>query len=54
MEKNYSEAMKWYEKSAAQGSSDAQRHLGHMYFAGLGMEKDYEKALEWYNKVNGE
>jgi tetratricopeptide (TPR) repeat protein len=48
--KDYSEALKWYRKSAEQGDEDAQNNLGYMYKEGLGVAKDYSEALKWYRK----
>ena len=49
--KNYEEAVKWYEKAAEQGYPMAQVNLGLMYDDGRGVEQNYEKALELYRKA---
>ncbi len=48
--KNYKEAVKWWRKSAKQGSSSAQANLGHMYAQGLGVDKDMSMAKYWTKK----
>lgn len=47
---NYSEMLKWYRKSAAQGHPLAQNDLGDMYANGEGVSKSYIEALKWYLK----
>ena len=49
--KNYEEAVKWYEKAAEQGYSMAQVNLGNMYANSKGVEQNYEEAAEWYKKA---
>ena len=49
--KDYSEALKWYQKSAAQGNTSAQTSLGWMYEKGYGVAKSYSEALKWYRKA---
>ena len=51
VEQDYAEAVKWYRKSAAQGSADAQFNLGLMYFKGQCVEQDDEEAVEWFRKA---
>ena len=48
--KDYSEAVKWYRKSADQGFSTAQHNLGYMYRHGKGVTENNEEALKWYRK----
>ena len=48
IKQDYTEAIKWYRKSAEQGNSDAQYSLGFMYERGHGVEEDYEEAIKWY------
>ena len=48
--KDYSEAVKWYRKSAEQGNASAQYSLGWMYRNGYGVDKDYGEAVRWYRK----
>ena len=49
--KDYSEAIKWYRKSAYLGNVYAYYNLGRMYENGYGVTKDYEGAVEWYHKA---
>ena len=51
VEKNFSEAAKWYEKAAEQGVVDAQNNLSGAYFDGRGVEKNYAEALKWFRKA---
>ena len=51
VEKDYSEAVKWYKKAADQGYAGAQCNLGVMYENGYGVEKDYSEAAKWYRKA---
>ncbi|MGM9517494.1 MAG: zinc-ribbon domain-containing protein [Acidaminococcus sp.] len=47
----YEEAIRWYEKEAAEQDGTACLYLGQLAEAGKGMEKDETKALEWYGKA---
>jgi len=47
----YKEAVKWYQKAADQGDSDALNNLGIMYENGQGVEKDRQKAYDLYKKA---
>ena len=51
MEKNISEAIKWYEKAGNQGSAYAQNNLGDKYRDGLEIKQDYIEAIKWYRKA---
>ena len=46
--KDYSEALKWYRKAAEMGHASGQNTLGYMYKNGLGVAKDYAEAFKWY------
>ena len=46
--KNISEAIKWWDRAAHLGSKGAQHNLGLMYFLGQGVEKNLSKAREYY------
>ena len=48
VEKNYREAVKWYEESAKQGDADAQYSLGVHYYNGTGVIQNYKKAYAMY------
>jgi TPR repeat protein len=49
--KDYSEAIKWYRKSAEQGNATAQCNLGVMYENGNGVPKKKSEAVKWYQKA---
>lgn len=51
-DKNYTEAEKWYRKSAEQGYAPAQYELGAMYYydAEKGIKQDFSEALKWFKK----
>ncbi|MDR3218064.1 MAG: sel1 repeat family protein [Dysgonamonadaceae bacterium] len=49
-EKNYSEAKRYFEKSAKQGNAIGQNNLGLMYENGYGVIKDYNEAVRWYRE----
>ncbi len=48
-EKNYKQAKEWFEKSAIQGSADAQYNLAVMYENGQHVKQDYVTAAMWYS-----
>jgi TPR repeat protein len=50
-ETNFSEALKWFRKSAAKGNADAQTALGQMYEDGEGVKQSYVLAAKWYRKA---
>ncbi len=47
---DYSEAVRWYRKSAEQGNADAQLELGVKYEYGPGVSQDYSEAVRWTRK----
>lgn len=47
---SYTEAVKWYRKSAEQGNASAQYNLGYCYEYGYGVEQSYTEAVKWYRK----
>ena len=49
--KSYTEAVRWWEKSAVQGMDLAQTRLGWAYENGIGLPLSYAKAVEWYQKA---
>ena len=49
--KDYTEAVKWYRKSAEKGNANGQFNLGYMYDKGLGVAQDYTEAVRWYRKA---
>ena len=48
---NYTEAVKWYRRAAAQEDAQAQHNLGYAYFNGQGVRQDYGLAVEWFRKA---
>ena len=52
VEKNYTIAISYYEKSASNGNEIAEYALGYIYYEGIGVEKDYLKAIEHFKKAN--
>ena len=48
---DYAEAVRWYLRAAAHGSTDAEYSLGHMYSCGQGVQRDNEKAIEWFRRA---
>jgi TPR repeat protein len=42
-----SEAVKWFQKAAAQGNPHAEYQLGTIYYAGEMAKKDYPTAFKW-------
>ncbi len=48
---DYSKAVSWYRKAAAQGHAVAQNNLGVMYALGKGVQKNDAKAVEWFRKA---
>ena len=47
VQQDYTEAIKWYRKSAEQGNAVAQYNLGVMYNKGHGLQKDNVQAYAW-------
>ena len=45
---DYDQALKWYRLAADKGNAAAQKSLGYMYDAGLGVKQDYDQAVKWY------
>lgn len=48
--KDYTQAFFWAEKSAKQGNPFGQYVLGSLYYNGVGVKKDYKEALYWYKE----
>ncbi|MBL1142624.1 MAG: sel1 repeat family protein [Proteobacteria bacterium] len=48
-ERNYQQAIEWFEKSATQGFADAQYNLAVMYENGQHVQQDYTIAAMWYS-----
>ena len=51
MERNYEQALRWFEKAAAQGNSAAMEQMGYLSERGLGGKFDVQKAKSWYEKA---
>ncbi len=51
MQKNQSEAVKWFQQSAEQGYALAQNHLGYCYAEATGISRNYEEAVKWWIKA---
>ncbi len=48
VEKDHSEAVKWFRKAAERGDANGQNNLGCMYQNGYGVDKDYAEAMKWF------
>ncbi len=48
---DFAEAMKWYRKSADQGSAIAQLMLAQMYANGEGVDTNLDESAKWYRKA---
>ena len=48
IEKNYTEALEWFERSANNGYEPAQFEAGYFYYSGDFIDIDYEKALKYF------
>lgn len=51
VDKDYTEAAKWWHKAVDQGNIEAQASLGWMYEKGLGVTKNYAEAFNCYLKA---
>jgi len=49
--KNYTQALKWYEKSKAQGFAPAYRNVGCLYEHDAGISKSYPEAARHYQQA---
>jgi TonB family protein len=50
-QRDYSKALAWYRKAAAQGNPAAENDIGWLYQNGWGAEQDYAAAAIWYRKA---
>jgi ankyrin repeat protein len=48
VERDYTEAIKWFRAASDQGHAKAQYNLGRMYDEGSGVTKNFNKAVGWY------
>ena len=49
MNKDETQAFKWYSQAALAGNAEAQVNLASAYAQGLGVDKDLVKAYAWYS-----
>ena len=47
----FSEAFRWFQKSALKGNKNAQHMLGLMYYDGDGAKRNYGDAKSWFEKA---
>ena len=52
VQKNESEALKWFERAANHGNECGMYNSGFLYREGRGTELDYYKALYWFQKAS--
>ena len=50
-QKDYTNAMKWYQASASQNYGNGIYNIGILYKNGQGVEKNKAEALNWFNKA---
>jgi TPR repeat protein len=48
---NYPQAMVWYRKAAALGSTEAEFRIGFLFETGRGVARDDKLAADWYRKA---
>jgi TPR repeat protein len=51
LKRNHAEAIKWYRIAADQGDPRAQKALGDMNNAGVGMPQNYAEAMKWWRRA---
>jgi len=51
--KDYTQAVKWWQKAAEQGDAAGQQLLGVAYYKGAGVPQDYVEAHKWANLAAG-
>jgi len=51
VQRDDTEAVKWFSKAAEQGKSDALQLVGFMYARGTGVAQDDGEAVKWYRKA---
>lgn len=49
--RDYTEAMRLYRLSAAQGNPVAQFRIGYLYEKGWGVAQDDDQVMQWYEKA---
>jgi uncharacterized protein len=50
--KDYAQALRWFQKAAAQGHTGSRIKLGYMYAEGLGTPRDAEAAYTWITSAS--
>ena len=50
VDQDYTEAIKWFAKSAELGDARAMNNLGIMFMYGRGVKQDYTEAIKWFAK----
>ncbi len=50
-DQDFTEALRWFEMSAAFNDAHALVMIGSMYYHGQGVQKNYRKAMEYYKKA---
>jgi len=48
---DFTQAMQWYQKAAAQGNPDAETTVGDFYANGWGVQPRADEAVRWYQKA---
>lgn len=51
VERDYAEAIRWFQMAAEQGDAYSQSHLGYLYENGFGAARDEKLAVQWYAKA---
>jgi TPR repeat protein len=51
VDKDMSQALKWYQSAAKAGNAQAMEYLGNIFFRGQGVEKDPAQAVAWWRKA---
>lgn len=51
VEKDLTEAVKWYKKAADNGDMYARANIGSAYYYGNGVTQSYKLALQWYKRA---
>ena len=51
VERNYTEAVKWFRRAAVQGLAEAQFNLGSCYLNGEGVEQNKKEAANWFRRA---
>ena len=51
VEKDYSQALRWFRLAALQGHTKAQFNVGGMYYNGTGIAQDYGQAAKWFRRA---